>query len=61
MEQWVCKKCNRKLEPRATAFEYMGRKFTMDLPRCPSCGLVHISEDIVVNKIAAAEMALEEK
>jgi len=40
----VCRKCNRPLEVGPVAVEYMGNQFTTELPACPGCGFVLISE-----------------
>jgi uncharacterized protein with PIN domain len=56
-----CCKCNLYLEPRKTSFIYMGQHFTHELPRCPSCGQMYISEETVMSKVAEIEQVLEEK
>jgi hypothetical protein len=60
-EKLICHKCGLELLPRKTVFNYMGYNFKTDLPRCPSCGLLYIPEDLVTGKMASVEMELEEK
>jgi hypothetical protein len=39
----------------------MGNRFTTDLPHCPACGMVFISEEIALGKMAQVEQMLEDK
>jgi hypothetical protein len=49
------------MQPGKTSFNYMGFNFSTDLPRCPSCGLAYVPEDLVTGKMASVEIELEEK
>jgi hypothetical protein len=40
---------------------YMGNRMTADLPRCPVCGFVLISEQLALGKMAEVEQVLEDK
>lgn len=57
----VCWQCRKELELRNTDFTYLGHTFYADLPRCPQCGQVHISEELVRSRIAEVEMQMEDK
>jgi hypothetical protein len=57
----ICFACNRQLELRKTDFTYLGHTFYADLPRCPGCGQVYISEELVRSRIAEVEMNMEDK
>ena len=57
----ICHKCNIPLEQRKTEFTYLNFTFNADLPGCPVCGSVFISEDFAKGKMTSAEMELEEK
>jgi YgiT-type zinc finger domain-containing protein len=57
----ICFKCQKELELRKTDFTYLGHTFYADLPRCPQCGQVYISEELVRNRIAEVEMNMEDK
>jgi hypothetical protein len=59
--EWLCARCNRKPENAKVQVEYLGSVFTVDLPRCPVCGLVMISEEMASGKMAEAEQILEDK
>ena len=59
--EWVCRKCDRPLEVGPVAVEYMGNQFTTELPACPGCGFVLISEALALGKIAEVEQILEDK
>jgi hypothetical protein len=39
----------------------MNHQFRYDFPRCPVCGQVYISEEIVNGKMKEVEIALEDK
>lgn len=57
----ICYKCQKELEPGKTDFTYLGHSFYTDLPRCPQCGMVYISEELVKGRISDVEMQLEDK
>jgi len=57
----VCHPCGLELELRKADFTYLGHTFYADLPRCPRCGQVYISEDLVRSRIAEVEMNMEDK
>jgi NAD-dependent SIR2 family protein deacetylase len=59
--QWRCEKCNRELIVGPINVEYMGNRFTADLPHCPDCGRVLISEQVALGKMAEVERLLEDK
>ena len=59
--QWVCRKCQRPLEAATVSVEYMGNQFTTELPACPGCGFVLISEMLALGKMAEVEQILEDK
>jgi hypothetical protein len=59
--KWVCRKCNRPLEAGTVSVEYMGNQFTTELPVCPGCGFVLISEALALGKMAEVEQILEDK
>ncbi|MDR0875555.1 MAG: NAD(P)-binding protein [Clostridiales Family XIII bacterium] len=57
----ICAKCREALLLLETKFTYLGHDFTHKVPRCPSCGLVYISEELATGKIAEVEAMLEDK
>jgi ribosomal protein L37AE/L43A len=59
--QWRCEKCDRELIAGLINVEYMGNRFTADLPHCPDCGRVLISERVALGKMAEVEKLLEDK
>ena len=54
-------KCDLPLEPRKVFFTYLGFQFHAELPGCPGCGQVYISEEMVRGKMAEVEFSLEDK
>ena len=57
----MCARCGVQLEKIETRFEYLGHKFTNLAPKCPVCGMVYISEELVLGRIAEVETMLEDK
>jgi hypothetical protein len=60
-EKLICFKCQKELELKKTNFSYLGHIFFTEVPRCPQCGLVFISEDLVKGRISEVEMQMEDK
>jgi len=60
-KQLLCCKCNKELEPKKTDFSYLGHTFFTEVPACPVCGQVYISEELVKGRISEVEMQLEDK
>jgi hypothetical protein len=58
---WTCGRCKVPLEKGKVAVSYLGNEFPLDLLRCPSCGLVLVTEDLATGKMLQAEQALEDK
>jgi tRNA(Ile2) C34 agmatinyltransferase TiaS len=58
---WICGKCGRGLELQKVQVQYLGSLFSMDLPKCPGCGTVLVSEETALGKMAEAEKVLEDK
>ena len=58
---WTCAKCGEPLTVSQVTVEYLEHQFTTDLPKCPACGLVYISEDLALGKMAEVEQLLEDK
>lgn len=57
----ICCKCNLELEPMNAVLTYLGYHFNITLPRCPSCGQVYTSEEIVRGRMVEVEKQLEDK
>ncbi len=57
----ICLKCNAPLAPGKTSFVYLKHHFTAEVPKCPQCGQVYISEELVLGKVAQVETELEDK
>ena len=58
---WTCDKCNRPLVVGQVTVEYLGNQFATELPQCPECGMVYISEELAMGKMAEVEQLLEDK
>ena len=58
---WKCQKCGEFLVVGKVTLAYLGNQFTAELPQCPRCGLVLISEALALGKMAEVEQILEDK
>lgn len=61
LEDWICAKCSTELKPAKVDIAYMGSQFTIELPKCETCGLVLIPESLARGKMAEVEKILEDK
>ncbi|MFH0725309.1 MAG: DNA-binding protein [Pseudomonadota bacterium] len=59
--EWRCFKCNQPLAVGPALVDYLGNELTTDLPMCPTCSMVLISEQLAVGKVAEVEKILEDK
>jgi hypothetical protein len=49
------------MQPEKKTLVYLGRHFHVNLPACPSCGRVYLSEELARGKVADVERELEDK
>ncbi|TEB04438.1 hypothetical protein Psch_04165 [Pelotomaculum schinkii] len=57
----MCGKCNMFLEDGKIDLTYQKQFIPVKLLRCPKCGQVYISEELVKGKMFEVEKALEDK
>lgn len=57
----ICAKCACALEIGKVTVSYLGNRFPVELPRCPSCGMVYVPEALALGKMLNVEQALEDK
>ncbi|MDR1471282.1 MAG: Mut7-C RNAse domain-containing protein [Synergistaceae bacterium] len=57
----TCGLCGVPLELIKAQFGYLGHKFHTEVPRCPKCGQVFISEELARGRMAEVETLLEDK
>lgn len=60
-QNWICVRCQVPLEIGKVNVGYLDSAFPVDLPRCPNCGQVLISEEVATGKMAEVEKQLEDK
>lgn len=60
-EEILCGKCNIPLEIGKKDLTYQRQTISADLPKCPKCGQVYISEKLVKGRMFEVEKALEDK
>ena len=59
--KWRCCRCQCDLVVGQVAVKYMNNRFTADLPYCPVCKTVLITEAVATGKMAEVEQILEDK
>lgn len=57
----LCCQCSVPLARGQVTISYLGSEFPVELPRCPVCGQVYITEDLALGKMLQVEKALEDK
>ena len=57
----LCAQCHAELQPRDVRLSYLDVAFTVELPACPVCGQVFISEEIAHGRMRELEETLESK
>jgi RNase P subunit RPR2 len=57
----ICARCKVPLAPGKVNIKYLGSTFPAELLRCPSCGLVYVSEELATGKMTEVEKSLEDK
>ena len=57
----ICDKCQVEMVDADVQFSYLNRSFRHKVPRCPKCGQVFISEELVQGRMSEVEALLEEK
>ena len=58
---WECGTCRVNLIVGPAVLTYMGNRMTADLPQCPVCRFVLVSEELALGKMAEVEQVLEDK
>jgi len=59
--KWKCGKCGAELQPMKVNLTYLEGNFEVELLKCPSCGMVLITEDLATGKMLEVEKSLEDK
>jgi transcription elongation factor Elf1 len=60
-DELYCLKCDTRLVLSKTTFTYLKHEFYADLPTCPVCGQVYVTEELAKGKMADVETLLEDK
>jgi len=58
---WKCCKCDRELVAKKIVFEYLGHSVSHEVPACPKCGKVYISQELAEGRMSEVEQQLEDK
>ena len=57
----ICDRCKVEMQEMDTQFSYLGRSFRHKVNRCPECGQVCLSEELVNGRISEVESMMEDK
>jgi predicted RNA-binding Zn-ribbon protein involved in translation (DUF1610 family) len=58
---WKCQKCGCDLIVGPVNLKYLNSELKAELPKCPLCGRVLITEELALGKMAEVEQILEDK
>ena len=58
---WICGKCGETLVAASVKVRYMGSTLSLELLKCPKCGMAMVTEEVAVGRMAEAEQVLEDK
>jgi hypothetical protein len=58
---WTCCRCSGPMEMGSVELTYLGNSFWIDLPRCPTCGLFLVPEELATGRMNEVELLLEDK
>jgi len=61
VRELICVRCEVALVEEKTELRYLGHSVSVKTMKCPRCGQVWLSEELVKGQIKEAEMALEDK
>ena len=57
----ICDRCKVEMQEMDTQFSYLGRSFRHKVNRCPECGQVCLSEELVNGRKSEVESMMEDK
>lgn len=60
-QSWQCAKCGGLLQAGKVIVTYLGNDFPVELLKCQKCGLVLVTEDLAMGKMAEVEKLMEDK
>ena len=60
-ESWTCNLCGCPLTLGNVEIDYLGSRFSIELPRCAACGLSIVPENLALGKMLEVEQILEDK
>ncbi len=57
----ICDRCKVEMEELDAQFSYLGKSFRHKISRCPKCGQVCLSEELVTGRMSEVESMMEDK
>lgn len=57
----ICDRCKVELKEMDVQFSYLGKSFRHKVNRCPQCGQVCLSEELVTGRMSQVESMMEDK
>lgn len=60
-QKLICDQCKIELEELEAQFSYLGKSFRHKVSRCPKCGQICLSEELVNGRMSEVESMMEDK
>lgn len=57
----ICDRCKVEMKEMEAQFSYLGKSFRHKVSRCPECGQVCLSEELVTGRMSDVESMMEDK
>lgn len=57
----ICDRCKVEMEELEAQFSYLGKSFRHKVSRCPQCGQICLSEELVNGRMSQVEAMMEDK
>ena len=58
---WKCCKCGKELVMKKAVLRYLGHTVAHEVPACPVCGKIYISQELAEGRMSEVEQQLEDK
>ena len=60
-QKLICDRCKVKMKEMDAQFSYLGKSFRHKVNRCPECGQICLSEELVTGRMSEVESMMEDK
>lgn len=60
-QKLICDRCKVEMKEMEAQFSYLGKSFRHKVNRCPECGQICLSEELVTGRMSEVESMMEDK